>query len=69
MGYLPFIRKYSITHLHGPAVHVKEGLPFAQELSLENSADSYLFFQLALHHLASFLLPLSITVFFFMHGF
>ena len=69
MGYLPFIRKYSITHLHGPAVYVKEGLPFARELSLENSADSYLFFQLALCHLASFLLPLSITVFFFMHGF
>ena len=30
------------------AVYVKEGLPFAQDLSLENSADSYSNFQLAL---------------------
>ena len=30
------------------AVYVKEGLPFAQDLSLENSADSYSYFQLAL---------------------
>ena len=30
------------------AVYVKEGLPFAQDLSLENSADSYLCFPLAL---------------------
>ena len=29
---------------------VKEGLPFAWDLSLENSADSYLCFQLALQH-------------------
>ena len=29
--------------MHGHAVYVKEGLPFARELSLENSADSYLF--------------------------
>ena len=35
------------------AVYVKEGLPFAWDLSLENSADSYLCFQLALHHLVS----------------
>ena len=33
--------------MHGLAVYVKEGLPFAQDLSLENSADSYLCFQLA----------------------
>ena len=26
--------------MHGLAVYVKEGLPFAQDLSLENSADS-----------------------------
>ena len=30
------------------AVYVKEGLPFAQDLSLENSADFYSYFQLAL---------------------
>ena len=47
-GYLPLIRKDSSTHMHGLAVYVKEGLPFAQELSLENSADSYLCFGLAL---------------------
>ena len=34
--------------MHGLAVYVKEGLPFAQDLSLENSADSYLCFRLAL---------------------
>ena len=27
-GYLPLIRKYYITHMHGLAVNVKEGLPF-----------------------------------------
>ena len=40
-GYLPFIfRKGSISHMHGLAVYVKEGLSLAQELSLENYADS-----------------------------
>ena len=43
-GYLPLIRKDSGTHMHGLAVYVKEGLPLAQNLSLENSADSYLCF-------------------------
>ena len=42
--YLPLIRKDSSTHMHGLAVHVKDGLPFARDLSLENSADSYLCF-------------------------
>ena len=36
--------------MHGLAVYVKEGLPFARDLSLENSADSYLCFRLALLH-------------------
>ena len=40
-GYLPLIRKDSSTHMHGLAVYVKEGLPFARDLSLENSAESY----------------------------
>ena len=53
-GYLPLIRKDAITHLHGLAVYVKEGLPFVQDLFLENSADSYLLFQLALLHSLSF---------------
>ena len=36
--------------MHGLAVYVKEGLPFARDLSLANSADSYLCFRLALLH-------------------
>ena len=56
--------------MHGLAIYVKQGLPFAQELSLENSADSYLFFWLALIHSVSyFFFPLSITFFVVIHGF
>ena len=40
--YLPLIRKDSTTHMHGLTVYIKEGLPFAWDLSLENSADSCL---------------------------
>ena len=58
-GYLPLIQKDSGTHMHGLAVYVKEGLPFAQDLSLENSAGSYLCFQLALLH--------SVSYFFFLY--
>ena len=54
IGYLPLIRKDSSTHMHGLAVYVKERLPFGQDLSLENSADSYLCFHLALLHLVSY---------------
>ena len=36
-GYLPIIRKCSSTHMHRLAVHVKEGLPFPWDLSLETS--------------------------------
>ena len=39
--------------MHGLAVYVKEGLPFAWDLSLENSADSYCF-RLALLHSVSY---------------
>ena len=52
--YLPLIRKDSSTHMHGLAVYVKEGLPFAWDLSLENSADSYLCFRLAILHSVSY---------------
>ena len=45
--------------MHGLTVHVTEGLPFARELSLENSADSYLSFRLALLH--------SVSYFFFLY--
>ena len=48
--YLPLIQKDSSTHMHSLAVYGKEDLPFAQDLSLENSADSYLCFRLALLH-------------------
>ena len=39
--YFPLIWKDSGTHMDGLAVYVKERLLFAQDLSLENSADSY----------------------------
>ena len=54
-GYLPLIQKDSSTHMHGLTVYMKEGLPFARDLSLENSADSYLCFRLALLHSVSYL--------------
>ena len=41
------------------AVYVKEGIPFAQDLSLENTKDSYLCFRLALLH--------SVSYFFFLY--
>ena len=41
---------FCYSYMHGLAFHVKK-LPFALELSLENSADSYLCFWLALVHL------------------
>ena len=58
-GYLPLICKGSSTHMHGLIVYVKEELPFVQDLSLENSADSYLCFRLALLH--------SVSYFFFLY--
>ena len=57
-GYLPLIRKDSVTCMHGLPVYVKEGLPFVQDLFLENSGDSYLHFQLALLHSVSYLFSL-----------
>ena len=45
--------------MHGLAVYVKEELPFARDLSLENSADSYLCCRLALLH--------SVSYFFFLY--
>ena len=58
-GYLPLIRKDSSTHMRGLAVYIKEGLPFAWDLSLENSADSYLYFRVTLLH--------SVFYFFFLY--
>ena len=45
--------------MYGLSVCVREGLPFAWDLSLENSADSYLCLQLALLH--------SVSYFFFLY--
>ena len=53
-GYFPLIRKDSTTYMHGLAVYVKEGVPFARDISLENSADSYLCFRLPLLHSVSY---------------
>ena len=53
MVYLSLIRKDSIARMHDLAVHMKEGLPFAQHLSQKNSTDSYLCFWLALIHSVS----------------
>ena len=46
-SYLRLIPKDFSTHMYGLVAYVKEGLPFARDLSLENSADSYLCFRLA----------------------
>ena len=54
-GYLPLIQIDSDTHTHGLTVYVKEGLLLAQDLSLKNSADSYLCFRLALLHSVSYI--------------
>ena len=54
--------------MHSLTVYMKERLPFAQDLSLENSTDSYLCFRLV-YFTALLLFPLSITFFSFVHGF
>ena len=61
--YLLLIRKDSIIHMHGLAVYVKEGLPFARDLSLENSADLYLGFRLALVYSVAFFPPINHLLF------
>ena len=53
-SYLPLIQKGSSDHMHGLAVYLQEGLPFARDLYLENSADSYLGFRLDLLHSVSY---------------
>ena len=58
-GYLPLIWKDSTTLMHSLAVCVKNRLAFAQDLSLANSAHSYLCFRQALLH--------SVSYFFFLY--
>ena len=55
-GLSSFNPKDSITHMHGLGVYVKVGLPFARDLFVESSQDSYLCFQLALLHSVSYFL-------------
>ena len=65
-GYLPLIRKDSITHMHGLAIYLKEGLPFTRDLSLEN----VLMFSTGSASLSVLLLfPLSMTFFIFLQSF
>ena len=68
-GYLSLIQKNCSTHMHGLGINVKEELPFPWYLSLENSADSYLCFRLALlHSVSDLFFSLLITFFVFVHG-
>ena len=61
-GYLLLIQKDSTTHVHGLAVYVKKGLPFARNFSLKYSVDSYICFWLDQLHLFCFLSSFSSIV-------
>ena len=67
-GCLPLIQKDSSTHMHDLAVYVREGLPSAQDLSLENSDDYYLFL-IGLTSLSVLLLFPVLITFIFMRSF
>ena len=54
-----FFQKDSVTPMHSLPVYLREGLPFARDLSLWKFADSYLCFRLALLH--------SVSYFFFLY--
>ena len=47
-GYLPLIQKHFGTHLHDLVLYVRKGLPFARDLSPENSKRSDVFYWLYL---------------------
>ena len=55
--------------MHGLVVYLNEGLPFPQDLSLENSVDSYLCLQLTLLSVLQYFFFLYITFFVFVHAF
>ena len=63
------IQKYSSIHMHGLAVYVKKGVSFAQDLPLENSADSYLFWTGFTSRSVLLLFPLLINFFVFVQCF
>ena len=66
-GCLPSIQKDSITYMHSLAVYVKEGLPFASDVSLENSMDFCMFFTDFTTFSVLLLFPLSIAFFSFFY--
>ena len=69
-GYLPLIRKDSSTHMHGLAVYVKEGLPFAWGLISRKLCRFLFMFSTGFTSLSVLLLfPVLITFFSFVHGF
>ena len=69
-GSLPLIQKDSSTHMQGLAVYVKEGHPFAWDLSLEKLCRFILMFLTGFTSLnVSLLFPLLITFFIFVHSF
>ena len=68
-GNYSFNPKGSRYSIYGLAVYLKEGLPFARDVSLKKSADSYLCFPLALLHSVSYFFFLLITFSVFMHSF
>ena len=63
------VRKDSSTHVHGLAVYVKEGLPLARDLSLENCRFLFMFWTGFTSLSVLLLFPLSITFFSFVDGF
>ena len=67
--YLALIRKDSIAPMHGLAVYIKEGLPFEQELSLENYGFLLVFSTGFTALKATSFSPLLIVFFVFMHSF
>ena len=68
--YLPLIRKDSSTHMHSLAVSVKEGLYFAQDVSLEKLCRFLLMFLTGFTSVSALLLfPLVINFFVLVHSF
>ena len=67
--YLPLIQKDYCTHMHGLAVYVKEGLPFAQDRYLQNCRFLLMFSTGFTSISALLLFPLSITFFVFVQFF
>ena len=68
-SYLPLIRKDCFTHMHSLAVYVKEGLPFALDLSFENRRFLIMVPTGFTSFIVFLLFPLSITCFILMYSF